>query len=160
MTPWLLLLSLVSGSVVSNVHLANAGAQEAVRRAVAGARDRLRRPDCLRVLTDFQDAEGRPLADVLQASGLSAPDYLVQRVRFLDGDDGQACHGNEGVMAFTWPTSPIVHVCGERFLDRYPTVSVIAEVVIIHEMLHTLGLGENPPTSTAITGQVLKRCGR
>ena len=127
---------------------------------MAGARDRLRRPDCLRVLTDFQDAEGRPLADVLHASGLRASDYLVERVQFLDGDGAKACAGNEGVMAFTWPGQPIVRVCSVRFLDRYPTVSVIADVVIIHEMLHTLGLGENPPTSAAITGQVLKRCGR
>jgi hypothetical protein len=33
------------------------------------------------------------------------------------------------------------------------------EAVLIHEMLHSLGLGENPPESVAITAQVLKRCG-
>ena len=33
------------------------------------------------------------------------------------------------------------------------------EITIIHEMLHSLGLGENPPESVAITAQVLKRCG-
>jgi len=31
--------------------------------------------------------------------------------------------------------------------------------VVIHEMLHALGLGENPPTSEEITRQVVKRCG-
>ena len=30
---------------------------------------------------------------------------------------------------------------------------------MIHEFLHTLGLGENPPTSQAITEQVEFRCG-
>jgi hypothetical protein len=30
-------------------------------------------------------------------------------------------------------------------------------LIVIHEFLHTLGLGENPPTSAAITAQVLAR---
>jgi hypothetical protein len=36
------------------------------------------------------------------------------------------------------------------------------EVVIIHEALHALGLGENGahPSTTEITRQVLKRCRR
>ncbi len=31
---------------------------------------------------------------------------------------------------------------------------------LIHEILHTLGLGENPPSSREITARVLARCGR
>jgi hypothetical protein len=42
-------------------------------------------------------------------------------------------------------------------LDRNPH---LAEFALIHEMLHTLGLGENPPTSLQITQQVKRRCGR
>ena len=34
----------------------------------------------------------------------------------------------------------------------------LAEALVIHEMLHTLGLGENPPTSTEITKRVEGRC--
>jgi len=34
-----------------------------------------------------------------------------------------------------------------------------AEAVIIHETLHSLGLGENPPTSDEITWRVFSRCG-
>ena len=30
--------------------------------------------------------------------------------------------------------------------------------LIIHEQLHALGLGENPPTSTYITTRVYHRC--
>jgi hypothetical protein len=160
MAQWLLVLSLITGGVVPDVHLANKGVEEAVRRSVSGAHDRLRRPECQRVLADFRDTEGRPLADVLKASGLSAPDYLVARLHFVDGDGGQACRGNEGVMAFTSIGGTIVRICGTRFISRFPVASVMAEIVIIHEMLHTLGLGENPPTSGAITGQVLRRCGR
>ena len=31
--------------------------------------------------------------------------------------------------------------------------------MIIHEILHSLGLSENPPSSDEITKQVLMRCG-
>ena len=31
---------------------------------------------------------------------------------------------------------------------------------LIHEMLHTLGLRENPPGSAEITRRVAERCGR
>jgi hypothetical protein len=31
---------------------------------------------------------------------------------------------------------------------------------VIHEALHTLGLGENPPTSTEITSRIAARCQR
>jgi hypothetical protein len=36
---------------------------------------------------------------------------------------------------------------------------VTVELVLIHELLHSLGLGENPPSSAEITRQVTKRCG-
>ena len=32
--------------------------------------------------------------------------------------------------------------------------------LLIHELLHTLGLGENPPTRSRITDAVMNRCGR
>ena len=32
------------------------------------------------------------------------------------------------------------------------------EALVIHEMMHTLGLGENPPSSLEINARVLKRC--
>jgi hypothetical protein len=35
----------------------------------------------------------------------------------------------------------------------------IASNVVIHEMLHALCLGENPPTSEEISRQVARRCG-
>jgi len=33
------------------------------------------------------------------------------------------------------------------------------ELLLIHEILHTLGLGENPPSTDAIIRQVTIRCG-
>jgi hypothetical protein len=37
--------------------------------------------------------------------------------------------------------------------------STAAELLVIHELLHTLGLGENPPSSVDITRVVTSRCG-
>jgi len=34
----------------------------------------------------------------------------------------------------------------------------VAESLVIHEVLHTLGLGENPPASVEITRRVEARC--
>jgi chorismate mutase len=57
------------------------------------------------------------------------------------------------------PGSRVVAVCGRRFTN--PSLSHEArEMIIIHELLHALGLGENPPTIEAITRQVTERCGR
>jgi hypothetical protein len=36
----------------------------------------------------------------------------------------------------------------------------LAAALIIHEELHSLGLGEDPPTSKEITAKVIERCGR
>jgi len=34
----------------------------------------------------------------------------------------------------------------------------LAELIVIHEFLHSLGLGENPQTSVEITARVKARC--
>jgi hypothetical protein len=34
----------------------------------------------------------------------------------------------------------------------------VAESMVIHEALHTLGLGENPPTPMEITNRIYGRC--
>jgi hypothetical protein len=47
-------------------------------------------------------------------------------------------------------------MCGREFRNRNRTA---AEIIIIHEFLHVLGLGENPPTSDEITERVAARCG-
>jgi hypothetical protein len=66
----------------------------------------------------------------------------------------------------TRPGSGSVGVCpmvGGPFSSRLAEVQLrtpaFAESIVIHEMLHTLGLGENPPTSLEITRQVQLRCG-
>jgi hypothetical protein len=51
-------------------------------------------------------------------------------------------------------------VCGRRFAYYFALDRAQGEIIIIHELLHSLGLGENPPSSAAITKMVEQRCGK
>jgi hypothetical protein len=97
---------------------------------------------------------GQKLLTKLQASGRS-PAHTLTALRFFD--DGAAPQCQDGaVTAFTHPGSQVIRVCGRQFTDRGRTA---AEIIVIHEFLHALGLGENPPTSRDITERVAARCG-
>ena len=87
--------------------------------------------------------------------GMDGPAYL-RVVVFLDGDGRRACD-RDGVFAVASPGNRIVHVC-PRFRERENRDPRFAQAVVIHEALHTLGLGENPPTSDEITARVLQAC--
>jgi hypothetical protein len=50
-------------------------------------------------------------------------------------------------------------VCGRVFREAASRQESRAEIAVIHEALHTLGLGENPPDSLEITRRVAERCG-
>jgi hypothetical protein len=126
---------------------------QSLQRALVRASDRLERPQCQKLFTDFKDGAGRPLQEKLDGLGLSGADFL-RYVGFYEGYGQPRC-GNASVMAFTQPGSLAVRVCPQ--LGRQPENEV--DVVLIHEMLHSLGLGENPPSTFEITEQVRKRCG-
>ena len=55
--------------------------------------------------------------------------------------------------------SRVVEVCGAVFARQSVQDAQSGEVLIIHELLHSLGLGENPPSSAEISRGVLARCG-
>jgi hypothetical protein len=129
----------------------------AVERALAGATRRLEDPGCRTIFSDFHDAAGAPLQDRLDALGLSGRDYL-SLVHFADGSTRRTCHRGD-VAAVTAPGSRVVYVCGRRFQEVAAGSARRAEIVVLHEALHTLGLGENPPDSLAITRRVAERCG-
>jgi len=147
----LLALSAQAGSA-DVLTAADASGVEAVRR---GAQRRLQTPECQKVLTDFRDREGRPLTDRLAVFAVPPDEYLA-RVAFLDGRARRSCRGGRFELLST-PGSARVLVCPsfQRTVWRDRT---LAEVYVIHEMLHTLGLGEDPPTSYEITDQVERRC--
>lgn len=125
----------------------------AIQRAVTGARHRLKQDACAGLFGEFSDSTGRTLADVATSLALS-PDEALFRVMFRDGRDSVSCRATRPA-AFTGVGSRVVFVCPSTFksLD-----SQSAELVIIHELLHTLGLGERPPSSGYINRAVARRC--
>lgn len=137
----------------------------ALEFARAGAATRLQKPNCQRVLLDFADSEGHRLQENLDALGLSAADYL-RTIAFVDGSATRSCRMGPWVLLVSTPGTAFVAVCpldGNPFTSRFAQAQLrntsFAEAIVIHEMLHTLGLGEDPPTSEEITRQVQLRCG-
>jgi hypothetical protein len=156
---WIAVLLLMPVDQVLRINVSDSRVRGGLELAVAGAKGRLARPDCLRVLGDFRDREGHTLLERLEASEYSAADYLISQVWFVSGDDTTLCRRERAVPAFTVPGHHVVRICSAAFTDLSSRRPVAAELVVIHEMLHTLGLGENPPSSRAITQQVTRRCG-
>jgi hypothetical protein len=127
----------------------------AVAEAIRGATRRLTHARCRDLLDEFADASGQPLRAVLAAQGTDAGGYL-DRIFFYDANPS-AC---EGLMlaGATGPGSRVIRVCGRRFECTMAESSSYGEALIIHEMLHSLGLGENPPTTQYITSRVRAQC--
>jgi hypothetical protein len=132
-------------------------ARALVGGASARAAERLRRPECARVLSDFTDAGGRHLSEILEARRMGANAFLSSLV-FVDGGGTPLCATGRAA-AVANPGSIFVGVCKETFARVQAADPGLATNVVIHEMLHALGLGENPPTSEEITRQVVRRCG-
>jgi hypothetical protein len=134
----------------------------AVRRAVAGAYERLKHPACQALLDRFSDVGGRPLLSNLEATGQSSQRYLATHVFFYEGYRLPTCRSRRAKkgLAVTTPGSRAVFVCTNRFTVVAERTPAQAEAIVIHEMLHTLGLGENPPTTVEITQRVKRRCPR
>ena len=137
------------------VYLSDSVARSAVELAILGAEHRLRRPDCRLVFTDFADES---VVTALEATGLQPAEYLVERIWFVDGSDSPQCVKAGETALFTEAGSKVVRVCADRFV-KLAHRRRAAEILIIHEALHTLGLGENPPSSADITSRVTRRCG-
>jgi hypothetical protein len=128
------------------------------QKALTRAAEKLGSAECRLVLADFRNAAGRTLAENLSEKGLSASDYLM-RLEFRNGRDESTCR-KPRVEAFTNVGGSTVWICPGRSLG-FPGADVdTGSSALIHEMLHTLGLAENPPTSLEITERVVERCGR
>jgi hypothetical protein len=132
--------------------------EKVLAAAFADAAAWLRRDPCVRLLSEFRDLAGRPLSRRLEEIGLSADRYLTELV-VRDGDRSSVCQSSR-VLAGTRPGSGEVAFCGRRFERTQMQDRDLAAAIVIHEELHALGLGENPPTTEEITGRVLERCRR
>jgi hypothetical protein len=131
------------------------GDEKLVETARQGAQARLRDPECRKLLMDFVDAEGRPLEQRLAAFAVP-PDEFLAHIPLLDGSERPLCQDGRSQL-LTTKGVPRVFVCKPYFKAVYQE-RAMAEVYLIHELLHTLGLGENPPSSQEITRQVVRRC--
>jgi len=143
-----------AGDDARNVRLVHNGERFAVARALEGAARTLGQGECQAILDEFTDGSGRPLRAALEAFGVSAPEYLGE-VFFYDAPPS-ACRTSE--LAVTKPGSRAILVCGSRFARQMGRSSRHAEAILIHEALHSLGLGENPPSSDTITERIRARC--
>jgi len=126
--------------------------------AVKEAAARLASPQCREIFSDFRDARGNTLQRNLDALGVSGARYL-QWTLFYDGSGKPVCERPE-ILAATAPGSRAVFVCMAQFTLVARRQPGLAAALVIHEELHSLGLGENPPDSKAITARVLARCGQ
>jgi hypothetical protein len=126
----------------------------AVHWALKGAARRLEGAGCQSVLSlpRLRAQDGRLLQGGSELSTDSAG-YLAQ-LSFVDGSDSRLCR--QGAILFTSPGHRVVRVCGRRFVSEWRGNPRRAQVLLIHELLHTLGLGENPPSSEEITNIVLR----
>ncbi len=132
--------------------------ERSVRDAVQNAQSRLASPTCLQVFTDFRDGAGRPIQENLDKLGHGAAIHLGS-ILFYDGHGYARCD-DRGTIASTSPGSHVVYICAPQFLEKQHRDPGLAAALIIHEELHVLGLGEDPPTSKEITAQVISRCGK
>ena len=139
------------------IHIPDPLVRQTAIAALEAASARFADVDCGKILTDFDDGSGRTLADRMSAVAVDIRAYL-KMITFMDDTRHRLCVG--GVLAFTVAGGRVVRVCTEELkrIDALQPEYVVA--TLMHEILHTLGLGENPPSSREITKRVLRRCGR
>ena len=127
--------------------------KKALRMGLHVALARLKRPRCAAIFQTFLLADGSTAQSELDRRQIS-PGELLGGLIFADGNQAAVCHNGRALL-ITTPGSPLIRLCPE-FSRLSPSDSA---VLIIHESLHALGLGENPPTSREITQRVEGRCG-
>ena len=138
------------------IYIGDARVGSAAIQAVGLASERLATPACRGLLSEFTDDVGRPLADKLTTLRMSAEVYL-RVIVLLDGSRLRPCLGTRA-LAFTTPGSRVVYLCGTSFATTLQHSPTEATTTIIHELLHSLGLRENPPSSEAVSRHVRQRC--
>lgn len=137
---------------------ASSGLNETVEVAVRDASSKLSDSTCSRIFGDYRDSSGQTLQANLDALGRTGQGYVAW-LNFYDGYGMSRC-ADRGTLASTSPGSRVVYICTAQFREKQRRDPGLAAALIIHEELHSLGLAENPPSSQAITAQVISRCGR
>ena len=139
-----------------NVHIVDPVVRDTTRRALNDAARWLSGSHCAQLFSEFQDADGQPLERRLRQLQ-STPVQYLRLVYFNDGELNAPCK-RDGILAFTQVGSRVVYVCGRDFARSWNKEPRQIVATLIHEMLHSLGLGENPPTPREISDRVQKLC--
>jgi hypothetical protein len=131
--------------------------QGIVRRALDLARSRLEAPGCSVVYSDFELPDGGTPQDELNRMGMDPGEFLETLV-FTNGESDPVCREGWAFLTTT-ASSRLIRVC-PRFAALQIKNPARSASFVIHESLHALGLGENPPSSRDITDRVERRCWR
>jgi len=130
---------------------------DALAAARGSARGRLMRPGCRMILSSYTDSAGRTLKENLEALDMKA-ESLLGGLSFQPAPAGsRACAAPSNVF-FTTPGSRVVFVCGSRPEALQASEPRLLTALVLHEMLHSIGLGENPPSPSQITARVMEWC--
>ena len=137
------------------IKLSAPGAATAIRRALDEAARRLLDPGCQQLLTEFRDRAGHLLSERLAMWSVDARTYLGW-IQFHDGMSSLCANG--WTLMYTVPGSRVVNVCKVAVESAGTDGREYLAASVIHELLHTLGLEENPPSSSDITSRVKQLC--
>jgi hypothetical protein len=130
--------------------------RHAAVRALDGAVKWLMELKCQRIFAEFTDRNGVPLGIRLREFETTPEGYL-RMLYFFDGARQPTCR-RHGILAFTTVGSRSVYLCGRDFERAWKKNASEVQAAIIHEMLHSLGLGENPPSARSINDRVQRLC--
>jgi hypothetical protein len=149
------MLAPVSATTQERSEVRRAIHEQTIERARGGAARKIEQPACRRLLDEFKDESGRSLSENLATWNRPAAEYL-RTIPFRDGSFHSFCRSGKSALVSVVGMRP-VFVCPSfrKLAERDPWA---AESWIIHEMLHTLGLGEDPPSSREITQRVNEGC--
>ena len=126
-----------------------------VESARALAAERLGTEACRAIFEELPDFTGRPAARRL-ADGERSPSSHFARLRFVESGGGLCAHGF--VAAWSSPGDPRVRVCPRVFAAVAARDRGEAAAILVHEALHTLGVGEDA-AKQPLTAYVRRRCG-
>jgi hypothetical protein len=126
----------------------------ALARALRMAVRKLSSAGCGRIFSEFADSwQSPPSAD----DPVRTEGTLFDGLDFRDGMPYGVCRDNR-ILAFTRPGSRSIYLCGDQFSHAAFINLEYAANILIHEGLHCLGLGEDPPSSKSITALVAADC--
>jgi hypothetical protein len=128
--------------------------RQAVQWSLGIATKQLRHAECLKVFEEFRLPGGSTPRQNLDQTGLSAEEFLGT----LEWESGAVSGRCEpGALLATTREAKRISVC-PGFAKIVASRPAFGATLIIHEQLHALGLGENPPLSTYITARVYHWC--